>query len=90
MVVRLTVQQVKKAVSKLHAAKQITKYVINMAQTNAIQYKIYFKFPLQNQQPSPTTSPFLCRQRNSTPKNENDIETGNLPTKMPVNRIGCN
>ncbi|XP_055322656.1 uncharacterized protein LOC129578328 [Sitodiplosis mosellana] len=32
----------------------------------------------KNQQPSPSASPFLVRQRNSNSRNESDIETGSL------------
>lgn len=36
----------------------------------------HFILCLQNQQPSPSQSPYLCRQRNA--RNGNDIETGSL------------
>lgn len=32
---------------------------------------------MQNQLPSPTSSPYMCRQRNST-RNGNDLESGSL------------
>uniref|UniRef100_A0A1A9X0I4 Cation efflux protein cytoplasmic domain-containing protein n=1 Tax=Glossina brevipalpis TaxID=37001 RepID=A0A1A9X0I4_9MUSC len=42
---------------------------------------------LLNQLPSPTSSPYMCRQRNSTRNHANDIEAGSLLETVPTTGI---